>query len=152
MAIIFRVPEDYPWWYNAWIALTGGTAISTAAWLTAFIYTVYEELDIMVLSRIVRQRDREAAEARQQTLDAQERELAERSQELAEREQELERRQEFTRREQELAEQRQELAEREQDVVERERVLRNLAEHLPPQYRAEFERLTRNGKETGKEQ
>ncbi len=91
----------------------------------------------MVLSRIVRQRDREAAEALQQTLEVQERELAERDRELAEREQQL-------------AEQRQEFADKEQDVVEREQVLRNLAEHLPPQYRAEFERLTR--KEKGKEQ
>ncbi len=86
--------------------MTGGTAISTVAWLTAFIYTVYEELDIMVLSRIVRQRDREAAEALQQTLEVREQQLAELERELAEREQQL------AEREQQLAEQRQEFADK----------------------------------------
>lgn len=132
VAIIVRVPENYPWWYTAWTAVTGGTATGTIAWLTAFTYTAYEEPNIMVLSNIVRERDRKAAEARQQEMDAQQQELDAQQQELDTQQQELDTQQ--------------------QELSEREEALQKLAEHLPPQYRAEFERLAGNGKEPEDEQ
>jgi Skp family chaperone for outer membrane proteins len=152
-AILFRVTEGLPWWYSAWIAITGGTATGTIAWLTAVTYTTYEEFEIMVLSNIVRQRDRKAAEEVQQKLqdqkkilDEREQELAEKGQELAEKGQELaEKGQELAEKGQELAEKGQELAEKGQELAEKEQALEKLAERLPPEHRAEFERLRRNG-------
>lgn len=79
----------------------------------------------MVLSNIVRRRDRRAAEEVQQKLKA---------------------------RQQELAEQQQETEAQQRELAEKEQALQKLAEHLPPQYRAELERLTGNGKEPEKEQ
>ena len=132
-AIVVRVPESYPWWYTVWVAITGGTATGTIAWLTAVIYTLYEELNIMVLSHIVRERDRKAAEARERDAEAREQDIDAREQEVDARQQEVDVRQ-------------QEVDAQQQEVAEREQALQSLAEHLPPEYRAEFERLAGNGK------
>ena len=88
-AIVVRVPESYPWWYTVWVAITGGTATGTIAWLTAVIYTIYEELNIMVLSHIVRERDRKAAEARERDAEAREQDIDAREQEVDARQQEV---------------------------------------------------------------
>ena len=152
-AIVVRVPESYPWWYNAWTAITGGTGAGTVAWLTAASYTLYEELNIMVLSNIVRERDRKAAEARVQDIKVREQEVDARQQEVDARQQDVEtQRQEVDARQQDVETQRQEVDAQRQELAEKERALQSLAEHLPPQYQEELERLAGNGKEPEKEQ
>ena len=160
VAIVVRVPESYPWWYNAWTAITGGTGTGTVAWLTAASYTLYEELNIMVLSNIVRERDRKAAEARVQDIKVREQEVDARQQEVDARQQDVEtqrqdvetQRQEIDAQRQDVETQRQEIDAQRQEIAEKERALQSLAEHLPPQYQEELERLAGNGKETEKEQ
>ena len=147
-AIIVRIPEGYPWWYTTWLAITGGTATGTIAWSTAFIYTLYEEINIMVLSHIVRERDRKAAEAQQQKVEAQQQKVEAQQQKAEAQQQELDVQQQKLEAQQQAAEaQQQELDVLRQNLAEKEQALQRLAGHLPPEYRAEFERLTGNGKE-----
>ena len=166
-ALIVRIPEHYPWWYTAWTAVTGGTGTGTIAWMTAVIYTAYEELDIMVLSRIVRERDRREAESQRQEAEAQRQEAEAQRQEAEAQRQEAEAREQEAEVQRQEAEaqiretearrrtleiQEMELAERQQALALRERVIRSLSEHLPTPYREEFERLTFNGNDPEVEQ
>ena len=136
-AILLRITESYPWWYTTWVAITGGTATGTIAWLTAVTYTTYEEFEIMVFSNIVRQRDRKASEEVWQRIESERQKIAEQAELLAQQNQELvERDQELVERDQELVEKGQELSERDQELVERDQELTSQKQELAERERA----------------